>query len=201
MTRKRVLCLHGYHGSASLLESQMGPLTDGFASQFEFVALNAPSIAEGDFGWWHGAFALWNEPFRGWERTRDWVVNLFAEQEFDGVFGFSQGAALAGLLVGMRAPDGQPNVSAPLRFDFAMMAGGFVSDEPGHASLYASRTRFDLPSLHLMGRADTIVPIDDSRRLSDRFSTPTVVAHSGGHIIPSTTAVREQVADFFERLP
>jgi predicted esterase len=201
MSRKRVLCLHGYHGNASVLRSQMGSLTDGFSSEFEFVPVNAPSIAQGDFGWWHGAFALWNQPFRGWERTRDWVVKLFAEQEFDGVFGFSQGAALTGLLVGMRAPDGQPSEAAPLRFDFAMTAGGFVSNEPGHASLYAATAGHELPSLHMMGRSDTIVPIADSRRLSDRFSAPVVIEHSGGHIIPSTPAVREQVAEFFDSLP
>jgi predicted esterase len=200
MSRKRVLCLHGYHGSASLLRSQMGALTNQFSSEFEFVAVNAPAIADGDFGWWHGAFALWNESFRGWERIRDWVVNLFAAQEFDGVFGFSQGAALTGLLVGMRAPDGHPTPTTPLRFDFAIMAGGFVSREPGHESLYSSKAGFELPSLHMMGRSDTIVPMDDSRRLAGRFSAPTVVEHSGGHVIPSTPAVSAQVADFLDSL-
>ena len=196
MSRKRVLCLHGYHGNASLLRSQMGGLTDEFSSRFEFVAVDAPSIAAGDFGWWHGAFALWNEPFRGWERTREWVINLFAEEDFDGVFGFSQGAALTGLLVGMRASDGEPSEAAPLRFDFAMMAGGFVSNEPAHAPLYASAAGFRLPSVHMMGRADTIVPIGDSRQLADRFSAPVIVEHAGGHVVPSETAVRKQVAEF-----
>jgi predicted esterase len=200
MTRKRVLCLHGYHGNASLLQSQMGALTDGFSSEFDFVAVNAPSIADGDFGWWHGEFALWNEPFRGWERTRDWVVKLFAEQDFDGVFGFSQGAALTGLLVGMRAADGWPSESTPLRFDFAMMAGGFVSNEPGHAPLYAATAGYGLPSIHMMGRSDAVVPIEDSRRLAARFTAPTVVEHSGGHVIPSSAVVREKVAEFFDSL-
>jgi predicted esterase len=196
MSKKRVLCLHGYHGNASLLRSQMGGLTNAFSSNFEFVAVDAPSIAAGDFGWWHGAFALWNEPFRGWERTREWVVKLFAEQDFDGVFGFSQGAALTGLLVAMRAADGQPSEARPLRFGFAMMAGGFVSNEPAHAPLYLNAAGFRLPSLHLIGRSDTIVPMDDSRRLADRFTSPVVVEHAGGHVVPSGPAVRDRVADF-----
>ncbi len=201
MEKKRVLCLHGYHGRASVLRSQMSALTDQFSSGFDFVAIDAPSIADGDFGWWHGAFSLWNEPFRGWDRTREWVVNLFNEQHFDGVFGFSQGAALAGLLVGMRAPDGQVSASTPLSFDFAMMAGGFISDEPEHASLYTSSASFALPSLHLMGLADSIVPVEDSRRLARQFTLPTVVEHPGGHVVASTPAVRDQVAAFFDRLP
>jgi pimeloyl-ACP methyl ester carboxylesterase len=200
MSKKRVLCLHGYHGNASLLQSQMAALSEALPSDFEFVALDAPSIAYGDFGWWHGAFALWNEPFRGWDRTREWVVNLFAEQDFDGVFGFSQGAGLTGLLVGMRAPDGRPTASTPLRFDFAVMVGGFVSDEPGHASLYESVASFEVPSLHIMGRSDMVVPMEVSRRLADCFTSPRVVEHPGGHVIPGTPAVRKQVAEFFDSL-
>src|SRR2546430_350944 len=84
------------------------------------VQVDAPSLSTADFGWWH-------LNFRGWERTQDWMVSLFQqEQRFDGVFGFSQGAALTSLLVGMRGTD-------RLSFDFAMMVGGFRSDSPAHA--------------------------------------------------------------------
>src|SRR2546430_4930794 len=100
MARIRILCLHGYHGSAKVLRSQMEPLTEGLESDVEFVYVDAPSLSTGDFGWWHLNFS-------GWERTRDWAVSLFQrEPHFDGVFGFSQRAALTSLLVRMRAADG-----------------------------------------------------------------------------------------------
>jgi hypothetical protein len=58
--------------------------------------VDAPSLASGDFGWWH-------EGFRGWERTRDWAVELLRTgPRIDGIFGFSQGAALTGLLAALR---------------------------------------------------------------------------------------------------
>ena len=97
----RILCLHGYHGTADILRDQMRSLVHGLEPVADFVYIDAPSLATGDFGWWHHNFA-------GWKRTRDWIVSLLQrEPRFDGVFGFSQGAALTSLLVGLRAPDGR----------------------------------------------------------------------------------------------
>jgi hypothetical protein len=184
MGKARVLCLHGYHGSGSILRRQMRPLAEGLTSTVEFVYADAPSLAAGDFGWWH-------LNFKGWERTRDWAVSLFARQpRFDGVFGFSQGAALTSLLVGMRAPDGQVSEQKPLTFDFAIMVGGFRSDSPLHAELYASTDSFELPSLHVIGRTDTIVPSADSRILAAQFTSPIVLEHPGGHVIPDMSTIR-----------
>ena len=186
MSRLRVLCLHGYHGSAAILRNQMGSLAEGLESTVDFVYVDAPSLSTGDFGWWHHGFA-------GWERTRDWAVSLFREAPpFDGVFGFSQGAALASLLVGMRATDG-------LTFEFAMLVGGFRSDSPAHAHLYARTEAYTLPSLHIIGRADTVVPSRDSRVLADQFAAPVVLEHPGGHVVASTPAIRLGVADFLAR--
>jgi predicted esterase len=183
MSRPRVLCLHGYHGSAKILRNQMRPLAEGLDDAVEFVYVDAPSLSTGDFGWWH-------HNFRGWARTRDWAVSLFdRERPFDGVFGFSQGAALTSLLVGMRATDG-------LSFGFAVMVGGFRSDSPVHEYLYAESAAYTLPSLHMIGLADTVVPARDSRVLAAQFASPVVVEHPGGHVIASAPAVRRAVADF-----
>lgn len=194
MSNIRVLCLHGYHGSGPILREQMKPLTGDLDGAVEFVYVDAPSLSTGDFGWWH-------HQFRGWERTRDWMVDLFEEQpHFDGIFGFSQGAALASLLVGMRSSESGAGGRKPLSFEFAMMVGGFRSDSPKHADLYASRESYALPSLHIMGRSDSIVPIEDSRVLSDQFSSPIVLEHPGGHVIAATPSIRNEVALFFDRM-
>jgi hypothetical protein len=190
MHKIRLLCLHGYHGSADILRRQMLPLVHDLDVPVEFVYVDAPSIALGDFGWWH-------QNFRGWERTRNWAVELFErEPRFDGVFGFSQGAALTALLVGMRAPDGQVSEQRPLSFDFAMMASGFLSDSPTHAGLFARKDSFALPSLHAISRSDPIVAPADSRTLANQFDAPIVLEHSSGHVVHSTPSIRERVAQF-----
>jgi len=183
MGKLRILCLHGYHGSARILRAQMQPLVEDLRSAIDFVYVDAPSLSAADFGWWH-------LNFRDWERTRDWMVSLFQqEQHFDGVFGFSQGAALTSLLVGMRGTD-------RLSFDFAMMVGGFRSDSPVHAHLYAAKESYELPSLHIIGQADMVVPPEDSRILAAQFASPVVLEHPGGHVIASTPAIRRAVAEF-----
>jgi pimeloyl-ACP methyl ester carboxylesterase len=199
MQRLRLLCLHGYHGNKQILRQQMDPLFDGL--EVDCVQVDAPSIAEGDFGWWHGNFTSYREGFRGWQRTRDWLVQVFAgEPRFDGVFGFSQGAALVGLLPGMRAPDGRPTEATPLSFDFAIAVGGFRSRAPEHEPLFAARAGYQLPSLHIMGTSDRIVPAADSRVLAERFTSPVVLEHAGGHIIPGIPSIRAKLTDFLREM-
>ena len=175
----RILGLHGYHGSAAILRSQMAGLVAAMPPDIEFVYVDAPSLARRDFGWWHEGFA-------GWERTLSWAVDLLDSQpRFDGLFGFSQGAALTGLLAAANESElgdpGQP------WFDFAVMVGGFKSDSLQHADFF--NKELALPSVHVMGRSDGIVPIGDSRVLASQFRDPLVLEHSGGHVVPGVDAV------------
>jgi hypothetical protein len=183
MTAIRILALHGYHGSAAVLRRQIAPLAAALPADIELVFVDAPSLSQRDFGWWH-------EGFRGWERTRDWVLDLAAREHFDGVFGFSQGAALTGLLTAVQQSD--PRSS--LRFEFAVMVGGFTSFEPQHASLF--ERKITLPSLHVMGSSDGIVPMRDSLRLAERFDEPVIVKHPGGHVIPPDPSITSRIATF-----
>jgi len=191
MSYLRVLCLHGYHGNGSILRDQMEPLTATLRPDIEFAYVNAPSLATGDFGWWH-------EGFDGWERTRDWAIELVgAGPRFDGIFGFSQGAALAGLLTAVQESGNAPpqfHFGFGFGFGFAIMVGGFTSNLPKHADLF--RHKLTTPSIHVIGRSDVIVPRKDSLRLADRFADPLVLEHPGGHTVPGHDAVAGPIADF-----
>jgi hypothetical protein len=142
MRKLRILCLHGYHGSAKALRMQMRPVTEGLEPLAEFVCVDAPSLAIGDFGWWHAVSNDAAGPkhagvgpsmrYEGWSETKGWLVSLFRQSApFDGVFGFSQGAALTSLLVGLRSPH---EAETGISFDFAMMVGAFASNDGGHAT-------------------------------------------------------------------
>jgi fermentation-respiration switch protein FrsA (DUF1100 family) len=117
---------------------------------------------------------------------------LVGRQHIDGLFGFSQGAALAGLLAAIA--DGE---SAPFSVDFAIMVGGFTSSAPQHADLFARPLR--LPSLHVIGRNDAIVPARDSALLAERFAHPVIIEHPGGHVIPDDPAIIARITDFVAR--
>jgi predicted esterase len=208
MGKLRILCLHGYHGSADILRGQMTALVAGLPPLADFICVDAPSLANGDFGWWHAVddgpqnaadrgTPLRTVRYQGWPTTRDWIISLFDRERFDGVFGFSQGAALAALLVGMRSPTGTASQRHPLSFDFAMLVGGFTSNDPSHAGLYDPES-FDLPSLHVIGRSDTVVPSPSSCALASRFKNPVVVQHEGGHVVASDPGTLRQVSVFLE---
>jgi pimeloyl-ACP methyl ester carboxylesterase len=184
----RVLCLHGYHGTGTTLRRQMAPLAGSLPANIEFVYVDAPSLASGGFGWWH-------EGFSGWERTRDWITGqLSAGPRIDGLFGFSQGAALTGLLAALRESTKAP---PGLDFRFAIMAGGFTSFLPQHVGLFPRP--LTIPSVHVIGRSDGIVPRSDSLKLADRFADPLIVEHGGGHVLPGDRAVAEPIARFLSR--
>ncbi|HWG27001.1 hypothetical protein [Actinospica sp.] len=185
MSDLRVLCLHGYHGSGAILRDQMESLATSLPANIELVYVDAPSRATGDFGWWH-------EGFDGWERTRDWAIELVCGgPRFDGIFGFSQGAALTGLLTAVKESGSAP---PEFRFDFAVMVGGFTSDQPRHTEMM--QHKLTTPSVHVIGRSDVIIPRKDSLRLADRFANPLIIEHPGGHIVPGHDGVAGPIAHF-----
>lgn len=211
MSKLRILCLHGYHGSADILRRQMSALVQDTDTLAEFIYLDAPSLAFGDFGWWH-AKSTANPPmsrdagvgttqkqYRGWERTFASIVETFAVHgPFDGVFGFSQGASLTSLLVGLRSPNGSPTEAKPLVFDFAVIVGGFLSADPALALHYADRRCYDLPSAHIIGLRDGIVPAPLSHALAATFKEPLILEHDGGHVVAATPETRSGFRSFLE---
>jgi acetyl esterase/lipase len=64
--------------------------------------------------------------------------------------------------------------------------------------LYERKDSYALPSLHVMGRSDVIVPIDVSRVLAHRFARATTVEHDGGHVEPGVRAVVDRARAFLE---
>jgi hypothetical protein len=213
MKKLRVLCLHGYHGSGDLLRLQMAQLIAGSAALADFVYLDAPSLTWGDFGWWHANTTTplsgiedacagpRRKQYEGWARSRHSIVAAFYKLgPFDGVFGFSQGAALTSLLVGLRAPDGNVTEVKPLAFDFAVMVSGFLSADETLAKMYKDRACYDLPTMHILGLSDFVVPLAETRALASIFKDPMVLEHKGGHVVPSVQEIRNQFEGFLAKM-
>ena len=205
----KILALHGYHGSGDVLRGQMGTLPSELADLADFIFVDAPSRIASDFGWWHAVDAepdpASDDPgvhgphrhYKGWARTREAIVALFQNEKFDGLFGFSQGAALSGLFTGMRAQS-VATPERPLHFDFAILVSGFPSTDPKLATIYGNSDAYDIPSLHVLGRVDSIVPVERTRALAAHFVNPIFAEHAGGHVIPSDARVHREVRAFLE---
>ena len=95
---------------------------------------------------------------------------------FDGLLGFSQGAAVAALHCAVHSGN----------FKFVIVCSGFMSK--AHNSLF--KEYINIPSLHVFGGGgkDKQVSMRESELLADKFdpATRVILRHDQGHIIPSS---------------
>ena len=196
--RLKVLCLHGYGQTGAVLRDRSGGFRKPLKkSRFEMTYPDGPygctaagedeAEAEADAArraWWRGNSGQYD----GWSETRASLKALCEREQYDGILGFSQGAAAAAMLC------------AELRPRFGIFVSGFVPrDEVAAAELYAG-VGDDVATLHVYGESDELVVAERSRALVDLFADATVAEHPGGHMIPSGPLVRESVVEFLERL-
>lgn len=80
---------------------------------------------------------------------------------------------------------------------FAIMAAGFRSGSLAHANYYEDLNT--IPSLHIWGDSDDIIPSDMSKSLAQCFDEPTIVEHSGGHYFAATALQRHHYIEFIRK--
>ena len=100
--------------------------------------------------------ALWQQQTEGWPASEAALVDVLRrEGPFDGVLGFSQGAAVAAALCAQQQLQQQQqpltcaNAVAPLRF--AILCSGFPSAAAEHKTVHAGVGSLQLPTLHMFG--------------------------------------------------
>ncbi|XP_046434981.1 esterase OVCA2 isoform X1 [Neodiprion virginianus] len=193
----QVLALHGYYQSDVVFRGKIGSLRKAFKKEINFTFLRAPHKVPRDpsgkeaeegaeaYGWW---FNNKNSEFKatvgspecvGLEESLRLVEKCFEEKgPFDGILGFSQGAAFSAILCAM-----QQQKLSPIRFNFAILISGFKSLCEPHSVFY--NQQFSLPSLHIYGTTDQIIPTEMAEDLASLFTDATRLTHDGGHFIPS----------------
>ena len=135
---------------------------------------------------------------------------------FDGIMGFSQGAALAALICLMQEADKEEDFN----FRFAILFAAFKSRSSRHAHWYVHQhdqicSSFDfklsicdrytgskvrLPTLYVLGEDDKVIEKALSEELLPLFTQPTVVYHPGGHFVPATGKQKPQYLDFLNKM-
>lgn len=121
--------------------------------------------------------------------------DILQRDRYDGVFGFSQGAAMAALLAALLE---QPHSYPPFLIDgeaphppfkFCVAVSGFKA--PGSLSAETFGTSYSTPTLHVLGRNDVIVIKERSKGLLDLSQNKRLEEHDGGHFVPSKANWRE----------
>ncbi|KAF5382727.1 hypothetical protein D9615_002987 [Tricholomella constricta] len=215
--RTTVLVLHGYSQNASTFSKRLAALRRECGNAVEFVFVNAPHVMRpvdlpgstlASFGALEtGNFANADSTFasRAWwkldeDRTSGHeliesivaIRDVLITRRFDvhlGVFGFSQGAALASIISLLLE---RPHLCTPFLvkgqpphppFKFCVAVSGFRLREPFCDSLFTNQ--YSTPTLHVIGRNDVIVTEEKSKRLIETSSNRRVEEHDGGHFVPS----------------
>ncbi|CAD6579786.1 MAG: hypothetical protein TREMPRED_002567 [Tremellales sp. Tagirdzhanova-0007] len=135
------------------------------------------------------------------ETIQYWHEFLVKEPPFDGIMGFSQGACMAAILaalVNKHLPSKKRNFAEKMvvqletprlhplfppdpplpKFKFLISVGGFLPAPKNLEDWFPLPS--SLPTLHIIGRNDTIVTAERSQTLIDQCKSARVEFHEGG---------------------
>jgi predicted esterase len=170
--RPRILLLHGYGQTVETFQKKSESIRKSLGKAYDLIYLEGPHSVinlKGEAGraWWTFEGDFFTTPtYKGVEES----IELVREQlPFDGIVGFSQGAAFAALLCSI----------FPVKFTFII--GGYpVSDMK-----YQHYDRITGKTIHIYGENDEIVLPTRSRQLHDLCSgEKQLISHSGRHVVP-----------------
>ncbi|KAL3681523.1 hypothetical protein R1sor_024479 [Riccia sorocarpa] len=141
----------------------------------------------------------------GWSESWEKLQAVFAKEgPFDGVLGFSQGAAIAATL-GLLSVSSEQS-QATVKFRFVILCSGFISPAAEHFGTFSSLKdgEIDVPSLHIFGGregTDRQVSVSESEQLASLFRAEkrVTVRHQSGHIIPTQPEFVQQYLAFLEQ--
>ncbi|MED6261608.1 Ovarian cancer-associated protein 2 [Ataeniobius toweri] len=223
MAPLRVLCIHGYRQNGSSFREKTGALRKLLKKQLELVYITAPLTVqtaateevpnvennsvpapggnEEPRGWWFSDIQARSfnaqqrcEASLGLDESISAVREAVkAQGPFDGVLGFSQGAAFVAMLCSLQ----EQKLELELDFRFSILVAGFRSACEEHQKFYDAPLQ--IPSLHVFGLEDRVIPDSMSRDLLPSFQDPQVLIHSGGHFVPAAAAHRQTYQDFLKQ--
>ncbi|KAM6163113.1 esterase OVCA2 [Rhynchocyon petersi] len=216
----RVLCLAGFRQSERGFREKTGALRKALRGRAELVCLSGPhpvpEAADPDGagphagscppeqqprGWWFSeeaaVFSALEEPTVCWglQEALDAVAQALSKLgPFDGLLGFSQGAALAALVCAL-GQAGDARFPLP---KFTILVSGFCPRGHGLQEPIL-KAPLSLPSLHVFGDTDRVIPSQESMRLASQFPGAVTLNHSGGHFIPAAAPQRQAYLEFLDQ--
>lgn len=122
-------------------------------------------------------------------------VDMEAAPPIVGLIGFSQGAAFAGLL----ARDFRRLCQVDSDLQFVVLYSGFRLPQAAAAPYYAPGATPRM--LHVYGELDTVVDEARAMTLRDEFGGSDVLKHPGGHFVPNSKMLIDQVVAWIEHAP
>jgi predicted esterase len=239
----KVLMLHGYTQSGSLFHAKTRAMEKHLQKALPGISLSYPtgplrlrpsdvpgfdpSTSEDPdnieaYGWWRRSDTANPPEYVGLDQGLEAVAQVLAnEGPFDGVIGFSQGAALAAIVASLlegasrkqafekaqsRCALAIPYPTAfanldhpPLRFCAAY--SGFRAPGERYQGFY-EEPHIQTPVCHFVGSLDSVVEESRTTALIDAtggIKNTRVVIHPGGHFVPSGKQYLDTIAAFIQQ--
>lgn len=157
--------------------------------------------------WWHQG----ENSYRGIEDSLSMLDKLWNNtdsQEFIAIVGFSQGSRLAHIISIIHTiTNGRafPGLECVIHFsgygDCSMPDNLtlFVNDHWGTSSALLDNIHIKLPSLHVMGESDALIPLKSSEALLKWYDNPSVYIHPGNHFMPVKRLDVERYISFLNK--
>lgn len=123
--------------------------------------------------------------YSGWDASQAAIqAALEAHAPIDGLLGFSQGATAAALYLAHTAAGGEQAQRRQHQLRFSVHIAGFLPRDASYAAALR-QGRPTLPSLHVLGAADALVPEERTQALYDCWERGTVqtFTHPGAHMV------------------
>nr|XP_043621535.1 rhodanese-like domain-containing protein 6 [Erigeron canadensis]XP_043621536.1 rhodanese-like domain-containing protein 6 [Erigeron canadensis]XP_043621538.1 rhodanese-like domain-containing protein 6 [Erigeron canadensis]XP_043621539.1 rhodanese-like domain-containing protein 6 [Erigeron canadensis] len=131
----------------------------------------------------------------GFDKSLAYLKEIVSDNgPFDGILGFSQGAAMAACVAAQ-----QMSLKGEIDFRFVILCSGFSVNLQQY-----EKNPIKCPSLHIYGSdhgKDTQIAFDASRSLASLFDEgcSVIVEHDCGHIIPTRSPYLDTIKDFLQR--
>ncbi|XP_057969986.1 rhodanese-like domain-containing protein 6 isoform X2 [Malania oleifera] len=187
------------HGNCrlSLLQQSPPPLQNCRRKFAWFVEPNFKGISGNDWKMACNPFdpLQYEQQTDGFDESLKYLKTVFSQiGPFDGVLGFSQGAAMAALLC---AREGR--LAYETRVRFVILCSGFALN-----LAQFERGSIKCPSLHIFGNdigKDRQISSEASRNLASFFEDgcSVIMEHDAGHIIPTRSPYIDEIKDFLRR--
>ncbi|MCL7036798.1 hypothetical protein MKW94_023602 [Papaver nudicaule] len=132
----------------------------------------------------------------GYDASLAYLKDVFSKLgPFDGILGFSQGAAMAASICGRRGKSDDE-----IKFKFAILCSGFLLETKDF-----ERGLINCPSVHVFGNGgqgkDRQIARNTSMELANKFekSCSLIIEHESGHIIPTQSPHIDHLKAFLVR--
>ncbi|XP_059648412.1 rhodanese-like domain-containing protein 6 [Cornus florida] len=185
------------HCASSALQQSPPPPSKSCSKKFAWlVAPNFNGKSDTDWKMADSPFdsLQYQQQTDGFEVSLAYLKTVFSQAgPFDGILGFSQGAAMAASVCALGRLKGE------MDFRFAILCSGFALNlaEDDQGSI-------NCPSLHIFGNdhgKDRQIGSQASRDLATLFEEgcSVIIEHDSGHIIPTRSPYIEEIKDFLKR--